>query len=497
MPTTKYYVNGNWVDYDELEHYGYTTFPTNSTNFLLCEIGANFGTYDGTNGYCYLDQSGSSTEGYEYLSLYFYPTYQTGWGQWDDINLLATLGVAPQTSLMVWLLDNTNTPVKSLSVTSNGPGSERYFIANKEIIGNNGVVYWFPEADLYTYGFSYPQCYVQLSEVPLDDPDVAVDYLETITGMSYESASAAIYEYVNSGYTTGIGGLKNSLDAALFARLWNENNPSTSVGGLAEAVVANVDVDFDYGYMTDSTDVGVEKIEIDYVGKPKVFYSCTLSEKFGFWGTIEVPETKRGYLRSAVYQSTNKSVSANSNNFLYGQGESTTLYGVQYHTYQLLKAYNAAGVEVSTEGAKLALVSSGGLWSLRLLWGPTAASFCYVEFLEFETVFRLYTLTEKNGFGVDRTIWGNSEYDLYERGYDVEASAIDGVDYTPNGIKYYQNVRFYRQDGSELPQYGNYSGSFYSLILSTRDGIVTIKNGGTGYVPVSCVEFKIIINTEE
>lgn len=497
MPTTKYYVNGNWVAYDELENYGYTTFPTNSTNFLLCELGANFGTYDGTNGYCYLDQSGSSTEGYEYLSLYFYPLYQSGWGQWNDINLLATLGVAPQTSLMVWLLDNTNTPVKSLSVTSNGPGSERYFIANKEIISNNEVVYWFPEADLYTYGFSYPQCYVQLAEVPLANPDIAVDYLESITGMSYESANAAIYEYVNSGYTTGIGGLKNSLDASLFARLWNENNPSTYVGGLAEVVVANVDVDYDYGYMTDSTDVGVENIEIDYVDKPKVFYGCELSEGFGFWGTIEVPETQRGYLRSAAYQSTNKTVSANSNNFLYGQGESTTLYGVQYHTYQLLKAYNAAGVEISTEGARLALVSSGGLWSLRLLWGPTAASFCYIEFLEFETVFRLYTLTEKNGFGVDRTIWGNSEYDLYERGYDVEADAIDGVDYTPSGIKYDHNVRFYRQDGSEVPMNGNYSGAFYNLMLSTREGIVTIKNTGSGYVPVSCVEFRIIINTEE
>lgn len=497
MSTTKYFVNGQAYDYEDLEHFGYTTFPTNPTNFLLCEIGANFGTYDATQGYAYIDQAGSEIDGYEYNATYFYPVQLDGWGYWYDINLLATLGVAPQTSLMVWLLDNTNTPVKSLSVTSNGPGSERYFIANKEIISNNGVVYWFPEADLYTYGFSYPQCYVQLAEVPLANPDIAVDYLETITGMSYESANAAIYEYVNSGYTTGIGGLKNSLDAALFARLWNENQPSTYVGGLAEAVVANVDVDFDYGYMTNSTDVGVEKIEIDYVGKPKVFYSCTLSEKFGFWGTIEIPETQRGYLRSAAYQSTNKTVSANSNNFLYGQGESTTLYGDQYHTYQLLKAYNAAGVEISTEGAKLALVSSGGLWSLRLLWGPTAASFCYIEFLEFETVFRLYTLTEENGFGVDRTIWGNSEYDLYERGSDVEAAAVDGIDYTPNGIKYDQNVRFYRRDGSELPRYGNYSGSFYSLILSTRDGIVTIKNGGTGYVPVSCVEFRIIINTEE
>lgn len=498
MPTTKYYVNGNWVGYDELENYGYTTFPTNSTNFISCEIGADFGTYDATQGYAYIDQVGSEVDGYEYNATYFYPVQPDGWGYWYDINLLATLGAAPETSLMVWLLDSTNTSVKSLSVTTNGEGSTRYFIANEIVLdSNNDTVYWFAEADLYTYGFSYPQCYVQLAEVPLDDPDVAVDYLETITGMSHDSANAAIYEYVNSGYTTGIGGLKNSLDAALFARLWNEHYPSADVGGLAEVVIANVDVSFDYGYMTDSADIDVNKIEIDYVDKPKVFYSCTLSEGIGFWGTIEIPVTQRAYLRSAAYQSSNKSVSANSNNFLYGQGESTTLYGVQYHTYQLLKAYNAADVEVSTDGAKLELVSSGGLWSLRLLWGSTSASFCYIEFLEFETVFRLYTLVDENGFGTDRTIWGNSEYDLYERGDDVEAAALDGIDYAPSGINYYQNVRFYRQDGREIPSNGNYSGSSYDLILSTRNGVVTIKNTGSGYVPVSCVEFRIIINTEE
>ncbi len=383
MSVTKYFVNGQAYDYEDLEHFGYTTFPTNPTNFLSCEIGANFGTYDATQGYAYIDQVGSEIDGYEYNATYFYPVQPDGWGYWYDINLLATLGAAPETSLMVWLLDSTNTPIKSLSVTTNGEGSTRYFIANELVLdSNNDTVYWFAEAAFYDYGFSYPQCYVQLTEVPLDDPDVAVDYLETITGMSHESANSAIYGYVNSGYTTGIGGLKNSLDASLFAKLWNENNPSAEVGGFAEVVVANLTVDGDYGVMTTDGDEDLEFVPWgEEIPDHQGLYGCGMQDgETPLYGEIEMAVEAVAYLRASAYQHLNKSVTANSSNVLYESGADAGLSVDETKTYTLLGAYTNGDVSVDITGASLTLLASGGLYYLRLVWGPNAASVCYIKY---------------------------------------------------------------------------------------------------------------------
>ena len=490
MSTTKYFVNGQAYDYEDLEHFGYTTFPTNPTDFLLCEIGANFGTYDATQGYAYIDQVGSEIDGYEYNATYFYPVQLDGWGYWYDINWLATLGVAPLTSLMVWLLDSTNTPVKSLSVTTNGEGSARYFIANEIILDdNNDTVYWFAESELSGYGFSYPQCYVQLAEIPIDDPDVAVDYLEMITGMSYADASAAIYAYVNSGYTTGIGGLKNSLDAALFARLWNENYPSAEAGGTAEVVIASIPTS-DYGYMTDSSDLHQGTVAIGTFERSKIFvrYDQNLIWHNAIYGTIEIPVPKNAYMRSAAYQTSNKSLTANSSNFLYGPGADATLQGKPYNAYVLDGAYTNGNVSVALNGARLELVQSGSVYSLKLVWGSVTANVCYVKYFESAKQFRAYTTVNASGFGHNRTLFATVTYDTYEFNSETELASYDNVTF--------DNVHYYDENGAEVSPNGNYSGAFYNLTLTVRNGIVCIANTGSGYVPVSCVDFTMVESEE-
>ena len=130
----------------------------------------------------------------------------------------------------------------------------------------------------------------------------------------------------------------------------------------------------DYGYMDDQHDFNMSYIETGYVGKPTVFYSSTLTEKAGEWGTIPMSYEIRGYLRSAAYQTSNMNVSANSTYYLYGQGESTGLPAESGKTYTLTGAYRNNDASVSITGCSLTIISN----QVRLVWGATAAQVCYV-----------------------------------------------------------------------------------------------------------------------
>ena len=88
---------------------------------------------------------------------------------------------------------------------------------------------------------------------------------------------------------------------------------------------------------------------------------------------------KKGYLRSSAYQNANKSVSANSENYLYPEGGDSTIDGDSQLTYLLTGAYTAANVSVSITGASLIVSAS----KLKLVWGTTSASVCYITYKEY------------------------------------------------------------------------------------------------------------------
>ena len=134
----------------------------------------------------------------------------------------------------------------------------------------------------------------------------------------------------------------------------------------------------DYGYMDLNRDFNMSDIETGYVGKPTVFYSSTLSEQTGTWGTIQLTREIKGYLRGAAYQTSNKSLSANSSNYLYPEGESSFLAGDSSKTYTLIGAYTNNGTSVSITGCSVAVISG----NLKLEWGSTAANVCYVTIEE-------------------------------------------------------------------------------------------------------------------
>jgi hypothetical protein len=97
-----------------------------------------------------------------------------------------------------------------------------------------------------------------------------------------------------------------------------------------------------------------------------------------------VVESKSAYLRSAAYQTSNKSVAANSSNYLYPAGESGFVEWDSTKTYTLTGAYRNNDAPVDITGASLAMAESSGNQRLSLIWGPTAAQVCYITYDEAE-----------------------------------------------------------------------------------------------------------------
>ena len=95
-----------------------------------------------------------------------------------------------------------------------------------------------------------------------------------------------------------------------------------------------------------------------------------------------VVESKSAYLRSAAYQTSNKSVAANSSNYLYPEGESGFVEWNSTKTYTLTGAYRNNDASVDITGASLTMVDSSGNQRLSLTWGPTAAQVCYITYDE-------------------------------------------------------------------------------------------------------------------
>lgn len=129
----------------------------------------------------------------------------------------------------------------------------------------------------------------------------------------------------------------------------------------------------DYGYMTDSADFTFEAPRgvID-MGSLGLVYGGGEQQYM-----VENTEIK-GYLRSSAYQGSDKTLAANTEYYLYSEGQDATIDGYEGSTYTLVSAFTNAGVSVDITGASL-IVSSG---KLKLVLGSTAAAVCYITYKE-------------------------------------------------------------------------------------------------------------------
>lgn len=142
----------------------------------------------------------------------------------------------------------------------------------------------------------------------------------------------------------------------------------TNIGHVERHIVG------DHGFMSDSGDIAYQA-EHGVVDRPTGLYTNTLVERGpGEHGTIPMAQEIRGYLRAASYQTANKSVTANSSNYLYGQGESGFLAAESGKTYTLTGAYTNADASVYITGCSISVTSG----NVKLEWGSTAANVCYV-----------------------------------------------------------------------------------------------------------------------
>ena len=88
--------------------------------------------------------------------------------------------------------------------------------------------------------------------------------------------------------------------------------------------------------------------------------------------------TFKAFTRSSAYQNLNKSISAHTSNYLYGEGMDTSVDVIQGAAYTLTGAFTAAGASVDITGCSLYTGSVDG--KLRLVWGATASAVCYIEY---------------------------------------------------------------------------------------------------------------------
>ena len=153
----------------------------------------------------------------------------------------------------------------------------------------------------------------------------------------------------------------------------------------------------DYGYMTDSADFTFEaprgvidmgSLGLVYGGGEQQYFEAPRGViDMGSLGLVYgggeqqymVENTEiKGYLRSSAYQGSDKTLAANTEYYLYSEGQDATIDGYEGSTYTLVSAFTNAGVSVDITGASL-IVSSG---KLKLVLGSTAAAVCYITYKE-------------------------------------------------------------------------------------------------------------------
>lgn len=97
-------------------------------------------------------------------------------------------------------------------------------------------------------------------------------------------------------------------------------------------------------------------------------------EPESIYGEIDMAVDIKGYTRSSAYQGSNKSLTANSSNFLYPEGGDSFLQATAGKTYTLKGAYTNNNTSVDITGCSVSISSN----NIKLEWGSTAANVCYV-----------------------------------------------------------------------------------------------------------------------
>ena len=105
-----------------------------------------------------------------------------------------------------------------------------------------------------------------------------------------------------------------------------------------------------------------------------IFKLILEEEPQSIYGEIDMAVEVKGYLRSAAYQGSNKSLTANSSNFLYPECGDSFLQATAGKTYTLKGAYTNNNTSVDITGCSVSISGT----NIKLEWGSTAANVCYV-----------------------------------------------------------------------------------------------------------------------
>ena len=179
-----------------------------------------------------------------------------------------------------------------------------------------------------------------------------------------------IYEN-HSPYTYGIrfhGDIAGSINVAVITARMIEN---LSIVGTAHTQIS----DFEFN----DTDTELNAYVAGVFADVSINYEAV---------EIPIPEpvAKTAYLRSGQYQSSNKNLTASSQNILYGPGESVGLSADVNKIYTLTGAFNKDGLSIAYGDAHLyttKVSSDPDTYQLRLMWDSnSSANICYVEYTE-------------------------------------------------------------------------------------------------------------------
>lgn len=208
----------------------------------------------------------------------------------------------------------------------------------------------------------------------ITNPDDELWYLDVTASEPIPVLTADIYNnnaVFASRISQAFGGIGYTVESKL--------NDVRSVCGGVMGWGAYVDIVYvvgDYGEMDGFGDINrmdSPKGEID--GSILALFTNILEEEpESIYGEIDMAVEVKGYTRSSAYQGSNKSLTANSSNFLYPEGGDSFLQATVGKTYTLKGAYTNNNTPVDITGCGVSISSN----NIKLEWGSTAAQVCYV-----------------------------------------------------------------------------------------------------------------------
>lgn len=289
----------------------------------------------------------------------------------------------------------------------------------------------------------------------------------TINAWVYVDENNIIKVYINAVNNTYFDQLSSAYRNQLFVQVighWESAKPTYSITNLVS-----------------NTTSSNKATEIDEGEN----YTNTLTPNDGY--AFIKPVQIDGFLRSSAYQNQNRTLTANTEYYLYGKDSDATTDGTSQTVYNLVGAYTNNDVSVPLNGATL-IVSSN---KLKLVWGNTTANVCYILYEIITLNARPYAtcagLTYYSTINEDGTatitinnVSGNiiidggaiRKYNLTLRLFNCvlyDGDTPYTLDYVLEGVKYYFKLK--SDSGfifKNAPTYtmGSYNGTF---ALNTSD----------------------------